>query len=74
VGRREIHVTQEMLEEAARLGLTGSDLVMAAIKKAIERDTTVSLAEGTRFILPDGRVVETDESWPVPGDRDGQDG
>jgi hypothetical protein len=53
-----------MLDEAARLGLTGSDLVMAAIKKAIERVTTISLTDGIRFILPDGQAVETDESWP----------
>ena len=71
--RRQIHVTQEMLDEAGRLGLTGSDLVMAAIKKAIERDATVSLNEGIRFILPDGGVVETDESWPAPGVSDGDD-
>jgi hypothetical protein len=73
VDRREIYVTQEMLDEAGRLGLTGSDLEMAAIKKAIERDATVSLTEGIRFILPDGRVVETDESWPAPGASDGGD-
>jgi hypothetical protein len=72
VDRREIHVTQEMLDEAGRLGLTGSDLEMAAIKKAIERDATVSLTEGIRFILPDGRVVETDESWPASGVSDGE--
>ena len=71
--KREIHVTQEMIDESRRLGLAGSDLVMAAIKKAIERDTAVSLNEGIRFILPDGQVVETDESWPPPRAIDGED-
>ena len=71
--RKEIHVTQEMIDDARLLGLTGSDLVMAAIKKAIEHDTGVSLNEGTRFILPDGQVVETDESWPPPTVIDGED-
>jgi len=71
VDRKEVQVTQEMIDEARRLGLTGSELVMAAIKKAIERDTSVSLAEGIRFILPDGQVVETDESWP--GVTEGED-
>jgi hypothetical protein len=61
---KEIHVTQEMIDEARRLGLVGSDLVMAAIKKAIERDTSIPLDDGIRFILPDGHVVETDGSWP----------
>ena len=46
---------------------------MAAIKKAIERDASVSLDEGIRFILPDGQVVETDESWPGPGVTEGED-
>ena len=71
--RKEIHITQAMIDEARSLGLTGSDLVMAAIKKAIDRDTAVSLNEGIRFILPDGQVVETDESWPTPGRTDGED-
>jgi hypothetical protein len=73
VDRKEILVSQEMIDEARRLGLTGSDLVMAAIKKAIEHDTTVSLHEGIRFILPDGQVVETDESWPAAGVIGGDD-
>jgi len=73
VDRKEIRVSQEMIDEARRLGLTGSDLVMAAIKKAIERDASVSLDEGIRFILPDGQVVETDESWPGPGVTEGED-
>jgi hypothetical protein len=73
VDRKEVQVTQEMVDEARRLGLTGSDLVMAAIKKAIEHDTAVSLNEGIRFILPDGQVVETDESWPAPGGSGGED-
>jgi post-segregation antitoxin (ccd killing protein) len=47
VDRKEIRVTQEMIDEARRLRLTGSDLVMAAIKKAIERDASVSLDEGS---------------------------
>jgi hypothetical protein len=64
VDSKEIQVTQEMIDEARRLGLTGSDLVMAAIKIAIERDAGVPLNEGIRFILPDGQVVDTDESWP----------
>jgi hypothetical protein len=64
---KEIHVTQEMLDEARRLGLAGTDLVMAAIKKAIERETALTLEEGIRFILPDGQVVETDGSWPPLG-------
>ncbi|TMF11423.1 MAG: hypothetical protein E6I37_09450 [Chloroflexi bacterium] len=72
--KKEIRVTQEMIDEARRLGLTGSDLVMAAIKKAIERETIISLNEGVRFILPDGQVIETDESWPPPSATDGQDG
>ena len=71
--RKEIYITQAMIDEARSLGLTGSDLVMAAIKKAIERDTAVSLNEGIRFILPDGQVVETDEAWPTPGRTDGED-
>ena len=71
--RREIHVTQEMLDQARRLGLTGSELVMAAIKKAIANDSAVSVNAGIRFILPDGQVVETDESWPTPGAGDGED-
>jgi hypothetical protein len=74
VDKKEIRVTEEMLDEARRLGLTGSDLVMAAIKKAIERDTAVSLNEGIRFILPDGQLIETDESWPLPSNIDGEDG
>jgi len=74
VDKKEIRVTQEMIDEARRLGLTGSDLVMAAIKKAIERETIISLNEGVRFILPDGQVIETDESWPPPSATDGQDG
>lgn len=61
------------MNEARRLGLTGSDLVMAAIKKAIEHDAAVSLDQGIRFILPDGQVVETDESWPPRGAIDGED-
>ena len=72
--KKEIRVTQEMIDEARRLGLTGSDLVMAAVKKAIERETIISLNEGVRFILPDGQVIETDESWPPPSATDGQDG
>ena len=72
--KKEIRVTQEMIDEARRLGLTGSDLVMAAIKKAIERETIISLNEGVRFILPDGQVIETDESWPPPSATDGEDG
>ena len=72
--KKAIRVTQEMIDEARRLGLTGSDLVMAAIKKAIERETIVSLNEGVRFILPDGQVIETDESWPPPSATDGEDG
>ena len=68
-----MHITQAVIDEARALGLTGNDLVMAAIKKAIERDTAVSLNEGIRFILPDGQVVETDESWPSPGRTDGED-
>lgn len=63
----EIHVTQEMIDEARRLGLVGTDLVMAAIKMAIERGTAVPLDKGIRFILPDGQVVETDGSWPSLG-------
>jgi len=74
VDKKEIRVTQEMIDEARRLGLTGSDLVMAAVKKAIERETIISLNEGVRFILPDGQVIETDESWPPPSATDGQDG
>lgn len=66
-------MTQEMMDDARRLGLTGSDLVMAAIKMAIERDASVSPAEGIRFVLPDGQVVETDESWPGPGVTEGED-
>jgi hypothetical protein len=46
---------------------------MAAIKKAIANDSAVSVNEGIRFILPDGQVVETDESWPTPGAGDGED-
>jgi hypothetical protein len=61
-----------MIDQARRLGLTGSDLAMAAIKKAIEHDTAVSLNEGIRFILPDGQVVETDESWPPQSVVDGE--
>jgi hypothetical protein len=64
---KEIHVTQEMIDEARRLGLAGNDLVMAAIKTAIEHDRAVSLDEGIRFLLPDGEVVETDGSWPPLG-------
>jgi hypothetical protein len=56
-----------MLDQARRLGLTGSELVMAAIKKAIANDRALSVNEGIRFILPDGQLVETDESWPTPG-------
>ena len=66
-------MTQEMMDDARRLGLTGSDLVMAAIKMAIERDASVSPAEGILFVLPDGQVVETDESWPGPGVTEGED-
>jgi len=69
---REIHVTEEMLEEARRLGLTGTDLVMAAIKTSIERETPVPLDEGIRFVLPDGRIVETDGSWPPLGITDAE--
>jgi hypothetical protein len=64
---KEIHVTQEMIDAARRLGLAGTDLVMAALKKAIERETALTLVEGIRFILPDGQVVETDGSWPPLG-------
>jgi hypothetical protein len=74
VDKKEIRVTEEMIDAARRLGLSGSDLVMAAIKKAIERDTTVSLDEGIRFLLPDGQIIETDESWPPPGAKQGEDG
>ena len=66
-------MTQQMMDEGRPLGLTGSDLVMAAIKKAIERDASVLLDEGIRFILPDGQVVETDESWPGPGITERED-
>jgi hypothetical protein len=62
-----------MLDQARRLGLTGSELVMAAIKKALAHDGAVSVNEGIRFILPDGQAVETDESWPTPGGSDGED-
>jgi hypothetical protein len=62
-----------MLDQARGLGLTGSELVMAAIKTAIANDSAVSVSEGIRFILPDGQVVETDESWPTPGGGDGED-
>jgi len=70
VDRKEINVTQAMIDEARRLGLMGTELVMAAIKKAIEHDATLSLNEGIRFILPDGQIVETDESWPPLGVTD----
>jgi hypothetical protein len=72
VDKKEVHVTQEMIDEARRLGLTGNDLVMAAIKSAIEQDDAVSLTEGIRFILPSGQIVETDESWPPPITIDGE--
>ena len=69
---KEIHVTQAMIDEARRLGLTGTDVVMGAIKTAIEHDTAVPLDEGIRFILPDGQVVETDGSWPPLNASDGE--
>jgi hypothetical protein len=69
---KEIHVTQEMIDEAARLGLMGNDLVMAAVKKAIERESALTLDEEIRFILPDGQVVETDGSWPAETFTEGE--
>ena len=53
----EIKVTQEMIDEARRRGMTGSELIAMAITKAIPEATDISVNEETiSYTLPGGEV------------------